>query len=261
MEPEATVPAAVAPIERAPRKVPAAKAFWRRVRRPLAKSRIVKQVVASAITLLVRFVAVTNPAARGSHDMEAALARHTPAIAALWHGQHLLAPVVKPKGVRMTALFSKSADAELNALVAEKLGFDVVRGSGGREGGNRNKGGARALIALKRTLDSGRNVAMIADISHAERRRAGLGIVMLAKLSGRPVVPLAVATSRRRIMERAWDKAAINLPFGRRAVVVGEPVHVPADATPDELERLRGVVTDALNAATDEAYRLVDGAR
>ncbi len=258
MEPEAAVPAARPRLKRKPSPV---KALWRRIRRPLAQSRIVKQVVASLITAFVRFVTWTNPPAPGSQEIAPVIAAQTPAIAVLWHGQHLLAPAIKPRGVNMTAMFSRSADAELNALVAEKLGFDIVRGSGGREGATSKKGGAKALITLKRTLDAGHNVAMIADISHGTRREAGLGVVMLAKFSGRPIVPLAVATSRRRVIEKSWDKTTINLPFGRRAVIMGAPIHVASDASPDELERQRGVVTAALDAAQAEAYRIVDGAR
>src|SRR5690606_17108418 len=140
----------------------------------------------------------------------------------------------------MAALFSRSADAELNARVAERLGFDVVRGSGGREGRHRaDKGGAGALIALKKTLDAGTNVAMIADIPHGTPREAGLGIVTLAKVSGRPVVPIAVATSRRKVLEKTWDKTTINLPFGRRALAFGEPIYVPGNADPAAMEEKR----------------------
>src|SRR5690606_37370603 len=110
------------------------KALWRRIRGPLARSRLLKNALASAMAAAIRFVARTNPPVEGSHDLETAIAAYSPAIAALWHGQHLLAPAVNPRRHRMVALFSRSADAELNALVAEKLGFGIVRGSGGREG-------------------------------------------------------------------------------------------------------------------------------
>ena len=92
----------------------------------------------------------------------------------------------------LVAMVSRSADAELNALVIEKFGFEAVRGSGGRESTRHlDKGGARALIALKKALDAGKNVAMIADIPHGTPREAGLGIVTLARLSGRPILPIA----------------------------------------------------------------------
>src|SRR5690606_36154252 len=74
------------------RKPPARplKRFWRRVRQPLARSRVVKALVVGLIAGAVKLVYRTNPAARGSDDVAAAVAAHTPAIAAFWHGQHIL---------------------------------------------------------------------------------------------------------------------------------------------------------------------------
>lgn len=236
------------------------KAFWKRIRRPLAQSALVKGLLARLISGAVSFTYWTNRRVEGSDDPEPMLTALTPAIGALWHGQHLLAPAINPKHNRIVALFSRSADAELNALVAERLGFGIVRGSGGREGtDSREKGGARALIALKRTLDQGNNVAMIADIAHGAARQAGLGIVTLAKVSGRPIVPIAVTTSRRKVIEKSWDKTTINLPFGRYALTIGEPVHVPSNADAETMAAKQREVTDALNEATARAYRLVDG--
>lgn len=246
--------------ERPPARPRLLKRAWKKLRHPLARSRVVKSVLSSLIAAVVKFVYRTNPAAPGSDDPHLVIATQTPAIAALWHGQHLLGPAINPRDHKVVAMFSRSADAELNAQVAEKLGFGIVRGSGGREGTNAvDKGGARALIVLKRTLDSGLNVAMIADIPHGTPREAGLGIVTLAKVSGRPVVPVAIATSRRKVLEKSWDKTTINLPFGRHAVAFGEPIFVPSDADAATMEEKRREVTAALNVATARAYRLVDG--
>ena len=236
------------------------KRLWKKVRQPLARSRVARGLLVNLAAGAIRLVNITNRTAAGSGDIEDAVLQHTPAIAAIWHGQHLLAPAINPRGNKMVALFSRSADAEINARVAQKLGFDVVRGSGGRAGVHQaDKGGARALIALKKTLDAGTNVAMIADIPHGTPREAGLGIVTLAKVSGRPIVPIAVATSRRKVLEKSWDKTTINLPFGRKALAIGEPIHVPPDAGPQELEEMRRAVTASLNEVTLRAYRLADG--
>jgi lysophospholipid acyltransferase (LPLAT)-like uncharacterized protein len=244
------------------RKPGAAKSFWRRIRKPLAQSHFAKGLIASLLYSGLRFVRFTNPIARGSTDVKQAYADLTPAIIALWHGQHLLAPVMLPKRQKMLAMVSRSADAELNAMVLEKFGFEAVRGSGGREDKRHmEKGGARALIALKKALDAGNNVAMIADIPHGTPREAGLGIITLARLSGRPVVPLAVATSRRKVLERSWDKTTINLPFGRCGVIVGEPILVPAGASEAMMEFKRQELTASLNRATSEAYLIADGGR
>jgi lysophospholipid acyltransferase (LPLAT)-like uncharacterized protein len=204
----------------------------------------------------LRFIRWTN---RPDFDAAAIYAKHSPTIVALWHGQHLLMPFYYPRGKPLAVMLSRSADAELNALVVEKLGMEPVRGSGGRENARHlEKGGARALIALKKALDAGKNVAMIADIPHGTPREAGLGIITLARLSGRPILPLALATSRRKVIEKSWDKTTINLPFGHASLGVGDPVSVPADADQAVMEEKRRELTAALNAATEQAYRAVD---
>jgi lysophospholipid acyltransferase (LPLAT)-like uncharacterized protein len=251
-----TVLPAVAPKARRNRPL---KKLWRKIRNPLAQSRFAKGAVATLITNWLRLVRATNPLADGSADLARANAELAPGIIALWHGQHLLAPTVYPKGAGLVAMVSRSADAELNALVIEKFGLKAVRGSGGRaDARHLDKGGAQALRALKKALDAGSNVCMIADIPHGTPREAGLGIVTLARLSGRPVIPVAVATSRRKVLEKSWDKTTINLPFGRTAIVLGEPIHVAADAEPAKMEEMRRAVTAGLNLATERAYNLVD---
>lgn len=233
---------------------------WRRVRKPLAQSTFVKNMLASLLANGLRFVKATNPVAAGSDPFETFLGEDFRYIYALWHGQHLLAPAFTPKGQRFPAMFSRSADAELNALAASRLGLEPIRGSGGREGEHSlEKGGARALIALKKALDQGRSVCMIADIPHGTPREAGLGIITLSRISGRPIVGVAFATSRRKVIEKSWDKTTINLPFGHCGVAATEPIQVPRNASESELEEYRKRVTDALNAATDRAYRLADG--
>lgn len=247
----------------AAKKHGATKAMWKRIRKPLAQSRFVKSLVASLIKAAMLFIRMTNPKAAGAPVFEGTVyEREEPAIVALWHGQHILLPAFYPSRRPLVAMVSRSADAEINALVIEKFGIEAVRGSGGRDNANHlDKGGAKALIALKKALAAGKNVCMIADIPHGTPRDAGMGVVLLAKLSGRPIYPAALATSRRKVLEKSWDKTTINLPFGRSALVAGTPVFVPSNADEAEMERKRQEVTDTLNAATAEAYRLVDRAR
>ncbi|CCV06286.1 conserved hypothetical protein [Mesorhizobium metallidurans STM 2683] len=252
-------PATRSAVKRHPGGTP--KTFWRKIREPLAQSRFVKDVIASLFAQFVRLVRLTNRVVDGSAPISGgSYSEFEPGIIALWHGQHLLTPAYYPKGRPLVAMVSRSADAELNALMLEKFDVEAVRGSGGRESSRHlDKGGAKALIALKKSLAAGKNVAMIADIPHGTPRDSGLGIVLLARLSGRPILPTAITTSRRKVLERSWDKTTINLPFGRSSIVIGAPVFVPADADEAEMERKRQEVTASLNAATAKAYRLVDG--
>ena len=62
------------------------------------------------------------------------------------------------------------------------------------------------------------------------------------------------ATSRRVELKQAWDRFHVPLPFGRCAVVYGEPVKVGPD---DDLPAKAAELEAAMNRATDEAERLV----
>ena len=88
----------------------------------------------------------------------------------------------------------------------------------------------------------------------------GLGIVKLASMSGRTIVPIAIATSRRIELD-TWDRTAVNLPLGRGARIVGPLVRVPRGADGATLENCRRAVEAALNTATKRAYDIVGGDR
>jgi lysophospholipid acyltransferase (LPLAT)-like uncharacterized protein len=226
------------------------------------RSRAAVGLGAGVIHGALRFIRLAQRTAPGSSDFRAILTRHHPAIVGLWHGQHLLAPFFRPIELPYVALLSRSADAEMNAAVVERFGIRTVRGSGGRvREAVREKGGARALIQLRRSLGEGFGVCMIADVPKGTPREAGLGIVTLAKLSGRPIIPSAAVTSRRHVVRRSWDRTTLPLPFGRIAVVMGDPITVPPDAGPEEMERLRAVITRAIEAANEKALALADGDR
>ena len=97
---------------------------------------------------------------------------------------------------------------------------------------------------------------MTADVPPGPARRAGIGIVMMARLSGRPIVPCAAATSRFRALN-TWSRMTINLPGSKLAYVAGDPIWVAPDAGEAELEFARQQLERALNAVTARAYEIV----
>ncbi len=178
-----------------------------------------------------------------------------PVIAAMWHGQHLMVHFAKRREDRAASLVSRSADGELNAVALRHLGVRAIRGSGARGRDPRLKGGAPALRAMLRALGEGEIVVLTADVPKIARV-CGWGIVTLARLSGRPIVPVAVATSRR-VDFRSWDRASLGLPFGRGAAVLGDPIFVARDLDPASLEAARQAVEAGLDRVHERAYALV----
>ena len=113
-----------------------------------------------------------------------------PAIIALWHGQHFMAPFIKreERGHRVKVLISRHRDGELNARAAERLGIGTIRGSGAHNGEFHRKGGAAAFSEMLDALAQGYNVALTADVPKVARV-AGLGVVKLAQHSGTADLP------------------------------------------------------------------------
>jgi hypothetical protein len=226
--------------------------LWKR----LANKRWVQVAVGVAAAEYLRLVAKTSRLTLEPPDIFERIAAELPVIVGMWHGQHALAPLLQRPEHRAKALISRHRDGEINAVVVEWLGIEAVRGSGDHGPEFHRKGGVGAFREMLAALAEGHSMVLTADVPKVSRV-AGLGIVMLAKFSGRPIFPVAVATSRRVEID-SWDNSVINLPFGRMAAVAGHPVRVAANADDDALEAARQAVETELNSATARAYAIAD---
>src|SRR5262245_10597918 len=157
----------------------------------------------------IRLVYNTSEVRRDPPDTDAKLFFEHPQIFAMWHGQFLMLPKIKPdRPADVACMVARHGDAELMGAVLERFGMWLIRGAGAG-GRRRDRGGAAAFRGALAALQNGTTVAMTADCAPGPARRAGDGIVMLAKLSGRPIVPCAMATSRF-IALKSWSAFTIN---------------------------------------------------
>lgn len=210
----------------------------------------------SLTAVLLRLVWRTNRFGFDPPDVYEIVEPLMPAIFAFWHGQHFLTPFVKTKDThRVKVLISRHRDGEFNAIAAERLGIGTIRGSGDHGSAFHRKGGIGAFREMVRALEEGYNVASTADVPKRSRI-AGLGVIMLARESGRPIMPFAMVTSRYWRLKN-WDQTTINLPFGRGALVGGEIIMVPPDADAEKMEELRARLEATLNDAMVRAYAQV----
>jgi lysophospholipid acyltransferase (LPLAT)-like uncharacterized protein/class 3 adenylate cyclase len=223
--------------------------------RVLKNKRWVQRTIGLLAAEYLRLVWRTSRFRIEPEDFYERVAPEQPVIIAFWHGQHFMAPFLRRQH-RVKVLISRHGDGELNAIAAERLGLGVVRGSGDDARRFNLKGGFAAFRTMLRTLDDGWNMALTADIPKTSRV-AGLGIVTLARESGRPIYPASFATSRRIVLNN-WDRSEINLPLSRGAIVMGAPIRVPRDADAQTLEVARKALELALNTTTERAHAIVD---
>lgn len=181
-----------------------------------------------------------------------------PFIAGMWHGQHTMVSFARRPTDRIATIISRNPDGNINTIALTRMGVRVIRASGARGRVVRDaraKGGAEGLRAMLKALKAGETVAFSADVPKVSRR-ADAGILTLARFSGRPIVPVAVVTSRH-IRFNSWDRACLGLPFGRGAVVFGEPITVPREVEAEAFEHLRQRLEAEMNRVHDRAYALV----
>lgn len=206
------------------------------------------------ISLYLRFVNLTS-----RHIVEpppdGALQNDTkPVIYATWHGQNFIFAFWFRNKKYPTLLVARHGDGRMVGQVMHRLGVPLVFGSGSGEKGGSDKGGAKAFLQLLRVLRGGQSITLTADVPKTARE-VGQGIVLLARKSGAPIIPVAMTSSRRKIL-KSWDRMQLNLPFSRMVFVQGQAISVPNDETP--LAQHQETLFDALQSAQTRAFEIAD---
>ncbi|HXQ64125.1 MAG TPA: lysophospholipid acyltransferase family protein [Steroidobacteraceae bacterium] len=195
---------------------------------------------------LVRFWWRTCRVVRVEGDEHAAAAlAGGPVVPVFWH-QHQLFCVrfllsQRRRGLALGFLISPSVDGELPALLAQRAGVHVLRGSSSNTG-------ARALRDYYLALQQGISPAVTPDGPYGPRFAFKPGAIMLAQLSGRPMLPMAYCASRAWRF-RNWDRFVLPWPFARIVVAIGAPRYVPRGLDAAALARWQTEMAAALQAA------------
>ena len=192
---------------------------------------------------LMRLLAMTwRFQEKGAAGLSVTRPQPEPRIYVYWH-EFVLPAVGLYRDRPIHPFASQSFDGELISRAMHRLGLGpCARGSSSR-------GGAQGLLELKKFLDQGEHVSITVDGPRGPRRRAQLGAVKLAQLSGRALVPFGIA-SRPALRLRSWDRMLLPLPWMGGRVHFGEAIYVPRAA---ELEASLAVLQGALDQLCLEA--------
>ena len=191
----------------------------------------------------------------GLEHLEAALARAPSLVPCYWHQHQLYCGKLlieqRARGLTPGWLISPSVDGELGAMMVRRFGGAVIRGSSTHTG-------ARALRDYYQALVRDNVSPVITpDGPRGPRFKFKPGALLLAQMSGRPILPMSYAASH--AWRIKWDRFVIPVPFARIAIAIGPPCYVPrvTDAAglarlqeqmEEELKRLYAVARAALDA-------------
>jgi len=210
--------------------------------------RLLVPMASSVLRLVWRWSRVRR--VLGAEHIAAALAGAPSFIPVYWHQhqvfcvKHLLEQ--RAAGLKLGFLISPSVDGEIGAMLVRSLGGEVIRGSSSHTG-------ARALRDYYQALArDGVSPAITPDGPRGPPWKFKPGAVLLAQLSGRPMIPLSYAASH--AWKIKWDRFVIPMPLSRIVIAVGEPVYVPKGLSATGLERLQLDMEQRLRALFEDAH-------
>ncbi len=180
-------------------------------------------------------------AVRGAPHLEEALARAPSLIPCYWHQHQLFcAKYLLEQRSRMKIgwLISPSVDGELGAMMVRRAGAHAIRGSSTHTGARALRDYYQALV--KEDISP----VITPDGPRGPRFKFKPGAILLAQMSGRPILPMAYAASR--AWRVKWDRFVIPVPFSRIAIAIGPPRYVPRAMDAAALERIQGEMEQEL---------------
>ncbi|ANP45081.1 lysophospholipid acyltransferase family protein [Candidatus Viadribacter manganicus] len=179
-------------------------------------------------------------------------------IGCIWHGRFSLIHKMWTFGPgipRAKMLISHSREGGIVSHTARVVGAQVIRGSEAKKG--KAKGGVEAMRQMARHIDGGGVIAMTPDGPRGPRMRVKRGPVQLAKLANAPLVAVTWASNNRIVFDKSWDHFVLPLPFGKGALVWGNPIAPPPmDASDADIEAVRLALEAEMNRIAAEADRI-----
>ena len=196
---------------------------------------------------------------RGEAETDALREQHGGVILVTWHGQSLI-PVARCRGRGYLGLVSLSRDGDLLAEFLRQMGWRTIRGSTGRGGARAVKMAVSALTAKekadaerrdteRRDGNAGAMLAVTPDGPRGPARCVQPGAIVLARLSGKPLVPVGIAIDRA-WQAKSWDRFTVPKPFSRIVWLYGEPIWVGPQA---DVAAVCSQVEEAINTVEAEA--------
>jgi lysophospholipid acyltransferase (LPLAT)-like uncharacterized protein len=168
----------------------------------------------------------------------------TPIIGAFWHGRLLMMPLIY-KGKDISFLVSPHRDGQIVGKALRRFGFRPIPGSTSRKG-------FTAFKNMLRAHRDGTHIIIVPDGPRGPRHHVQMGVIELARLTGRPILPFTFSASRRKILH-TWDRFLLPYPFSKGVFIYGEPLHVDPHGDRNHLEEKRLLLEQRLNEITERA--------
>lgn len=136
---------------------------------------------------------------------------------------------------------SKSTDGEMMTRFLRLLGYICARGSS-------RKSGDKALIEMIHILRSQNLNAVVAvDGPRGPIYKVKQGVIILAKQTGLPILPVAVEINKSFCISKSWNRVLIPKPFSTVNIRFGNVIKVAKDSEKDKIKQTALVLEKELS--------------
>jgi hypothetical protein len=177
--------------------------------------------------------------------------RPGPGVYCIWHNGLVLTMTTYFSYIRkhnqssgLAVMVSASKDGGFLAGILECFGVQPIRGSTSRRG-------PQALRELTTWAKRGYDLAITPDGPRGPCCVVQDGIIALAQLTQRPLVPVSFRLGWK-IRLKSWDRFQIPLPFSKCEIVFETPIHIPRGASDTDRENFRRQLQHALNGVSGD---------
>lgn len=227
----------------------------RRLRRRIESSDWLAERLGGALTAYLRRAQrTTDWQTEGLEDLRADLNKG-PVLYLMWHQRSLMGPFHWPhEAGELLSLHDRSPIGRVGGVVQRRAGLRPV----GMKGG---KGKAAAAREVLRLVRAGCSIGIAVDGPAGPPRHVRDAAIEWARATQCPVYVYAFATRRKWVLG-TWDSMILPKAGGRGALVFRKlPVQLPRKLDDAERDAIRQTFRTELDAVTDRAEQLLDGAR
>lgn len=187
----------------------------------------------------------------GLDRMDEMLARGQRILVTFWHGKYVPLFALL-RGQRACVFASQSFRGDVIAEICRNFGYHCVQIP--------DSAGDRSLDLMRRALAANQTGAIAVDGPLGPYHAVKRGAIQLASDLGFVLLPASVASRRKRVLIRRWDRMEIPRLFTRVCLVVGEAIEIPAGLSKEEIGPWIRRFREALEAADRRAEKMVKSA-
>lgn len=222
------------------------KRFIKKNLKKFGETKFVLKLVSNIFYYYAKLVGHTTKwQTKGIEDFHKIAKQNGGVILVIWHGRAVMLPFFKQKNLPLDALVSPHRDGQMIAGLLKKFGIGVIDGS-------TNENAKAGALELMRTLNKDHSICIIPDGPRGPRMHMKKSPIFYAWKTGKPIIAASYSIKNAKIINKAWDKMMVPLPFSYGVCKTAEPLYVPSSANEKDLEKYRLELEERLNQITFE---------